>query len=338
MDREQADILSVAEDRDLFEPFARSTVLVTGATGLIGSMLLKTLREANLRYGLGIRLAGQIRNPDKARTLFGAAFADIAFSDRPDVPCDWIVHTVSPTTSRFFVEHPVETIRTSVGSTLDSLEAAKKRGASILYLSSMEQYGVPYGPDGRMAEGTVGIIDHLSVRASYSESKRLCECLCVSYAAEYGVDAKIARLAQTFGAGVSPSDTRMPVQFARAVVENRDIVLRTQGKSVSNFVYLADALSALLLILAKGGKGEAYNVCNDAETRTVSEIAELVAREVAHGQIRVRTELDPQAGFAPDTHLRLDSRKLVALGWKPMVGMVEAYGRLVEHLAGGEVS
>lgn len=332
MDRVQADIQSVVTNKAMFERFANSSILVTGATGLIGSMMIKTLVAANEQYNLGIRITGQIRNPEKAQAVLGSIFDRIEITLTDDVPADYIIHTVSPTTSKFFVEHPVETIRASVESTISVLEAARKNGSSIVYLSSMEQYGVPYENNQRMTEDKIGVIDHLNIRSSYSESKRLCECLCASYASEYDVDVKIARLAQTVGAGAPRSDNRMPIQFARAAAQGTDIVLHTEGKSISNFVYLTDAISGILTILDKGLKGQAYNVCNDRETRSVREIAELVCREVAMGSISVRVEKKDNMGYAPDVAMYLDSGKLRELGWNAEIGMAEAYRRLVEYL------
>lgn len=333
MDRVQADIQNLIEKKEIFKGVADSSVLVTGATGLIGSMLLKTLIAANETYGLNIKLIGQIRNEEKAKSTFGDLISRIELILNYDVSADYIIHTVSPTTSKFFIEHPVETIKSSVESAMATLENAKRYGSSVVYLSSMEQYGDPYDPGQRMTEDKVGVIDHLNIRSSYSESKRLCECLCASYAAEYGVDVKIVRLAQTVGAGVSLTDNRMPMQFARAVVEGKDIVLHTEGKSISNFVYLTDAISGILKILQKGEKGQAYNICNDTETRSVREIAELVCHEVAEDKISVRIEKKEKMGYAPDVAMYLDSSKLEGLGWKADVGMVEAYRRLVEYLS-----
>ena len=333
MDRVQSDIQSIIAKKELFEQFREKTVLVTGATGLIGSMLVKSIHAANRQYGLNTHIIGHIRDHEKARTLYGDMIDDLTLVNTMDVSCDYIIHTVSPTKSRFFIEHPVETIKASVESTMEALEVAKKSGAAVVYLSSMEQYGVPYVSGERMTEEKVGVIDHLNIRSSYSESKRLCECLCASYASEYGVDVKIARLAQTFGAGVPFRDNRMPMQFARAAVEGKNIVLHTQGKSVSNFIYLSDAISGIITILKAGAPGQAYNVCHDGETRSVREIAELICDKISNNAIQVEIDIPKtNMGYAPDVNMYLVSDKLRMLGWQPEVDMAEGYRRLVEYL------
>ena len=332
MNTVQRDINSIVAKAELFDFLNHASLLITGATGLIGSMMIKTIHDANKRYGLGIRLVGQIRDEGKAKEVFNETCRDIELVQSYDGVYDYIIHTVSPTASKFFVTHPVETIRASVESTIAVLETAKKTNASLVYLSSMEQYGVPYEPGLIMKEDKIGIIDHLNIRASYSESKRLCECLCASYAAEYGLDVKIARLAQTFGAGIPLSDNRMPMQFARAAVEGRNIVLHTEGRSVSNFVYLTDAIIGILTILKKGKAGQAYNVCNDQETRTVREIAELVCSEINGGEMQVNVEKKDNMGYAPDVTMYLDSAKLRDLGWRAEVDMIEAYRRLTQYI------
>lgn len=332
MDRLQADILEIIENEELFSQIRNATVFVTGATGLVGSMIIKSIIAANIKYDLNVHVYGQIRNENKAKLVFGDLYDSLNFVTDMQVDSDYIIHTVSPTASKYFIDYPVETIKTSVNSTIEALELAKKTNASMVYLSSMEEYGIPYISGETMTEDKIGVIDHLNIRSSYSESKRLCECLCSSYSMEYGVDVKIARLAQTFGAGVPLSDNRMPMQFANAVVNGNDIVLHTDGKSISNFVYLTDAISGILYILFKGLSGQAYNVCNDKETRSVCEIAELVSKEVANKTISVRFEKKDNMGYAPNVIMYLNSEKLKSLNWIPNVGMKEAYERLVEYI------
>jgi nucleoside-diphosphate-sugar epimerase len=328
------DINSVTNQKELFTFLDGSSVLVTGATGLIGSMIIRSLLCANKQYGLNIRLIGQIRNEEKAHILFGDDYDKIALVKEINSDAEYIIHTLAPTASKFFIEHPAETIDISVSGMKSVLEIARRCGSSVVYLSSMEQYGIPYEVGQIMTEDKIGIIDHLNVRSSYSESKRLCECMCAAYASEYGVDVKIARLSQTFGAGIPLTDNRMPIQFARSAVDGNDIVLHTEGKSISNFVYLTDALTGILMILKKGSKGEAYNICNDKETRSVREIAELVATKVASGDISVKIECKENMGYAPDSTMYLDSSKLQALGWNAEVDMEEAYKRLVQYIQG----
>lgn len=332
MNRVQEDILWVIENYKFFEELSGSRILVTGATGLIGSMILKTLITANDKYNLNIKIIGQIRNNNKAKGIFGDYISKIELVSGYGTKADYIIHTVSPTSSKYFIEHPVETIKISVDSVMSVLESARENGSSVIYLSSMEEYGAPYERGQRMTEDKIGIIDHLNVRSSYSESKRLCECLCASYASEYNVDVKIARLAQTIGAGAPLSDNRMPMQFAKSVVEGRNIILHTEGNSISNFVYLTDAITGILTILQKGKKGQAYNICNDDETRSVREIAELVCHEIAKDNIHVQIEKKEGMGYAPDVAMYLDSGKLRGIGWTASINMVEAYSRLVEYL------
>ena len=214
------------------------------------------------------------------------------------------------------------------------LELARDNKATLVYLSSMEEYGVPYQPGEVMTEDKIGVVNHLNVRSCYPEGKRMCECMCAAYASEYGVETKIVRLAQTFGAGIPLTDNRVSMQFAKSVVEGKDIVLHTEGKSVSNFCYLSDAIAGILTVAAKGEKGEAYNVCNDVETRSIYEIAGLVAEVVAGGRIGVIIDVPEgtNLGYAPDNTMRLCSDKLKGLGWIPMVSMEEGYRRLINYL------
>lgn len=333
MNRTLADIRSIIEKRELFLPLAKSKVLITGATGLIGAMLAKTLLEADRIYRLEIKVIGFVRNKTKAETIFGDETDIEIITDYDNISCDYIVHTISPTTSKFFIEHPVETIRSSVETTISALELAKKNKAAMVYLSSMEQYGIPYESGQTMTEDKIGMIDHLNIRSSYSESKRMCECLCAAYASEYGLDIKIARLAQTFGPGAPMSDNRMPMQFAKAVAEGHDIILQTEGRSVSNFVYITDAIVGIFTILTKGISGNAYNICNDSESKTVRQIADMVAQKVADGRIGVKIELpNENPGYAPNVTMFLNSDKLRALGWNSEVSMEEAYRRLAEYI------
>ncbi len=328
-------------DEQLFRYFNNASVLITGATGLVGSLLIKAFLYANERYGLAIKPIGVVRDPTKARMIFGQRANEVAFvvcnlateALNFEGPVDYIVHGAAVTTSRIMVERPVDVIDLSLNGTHAVLQLAAEKQAKVVYLSSMEVYGT-LTEGVRASEDILGFIDPLAVRSCYPEGKRLCENLCVAYGVQHGVHACIARLAQTFGAGVLPGENRAVVAFARAAAAGEDVVLKTRGQSEANYVYASDAVAALLLLLSRGESGYAYNVANEACHMTIAEMAQLAIDTVGTAGVRLKFELDEQnqSGFAPDTKLFLDAGRLRALGWKPAVAMPEALQRLVAYL------
>ena len=158
--------------------------------------------------------------------------------------------------------------------------------------------------------------------------------MCIAYGSEYGVPVKIARLAQTFGAGILPGEKRVFAQFARSAMNGEDIILHTKGKSEGNYCYTRDCVTGLLTILLKGENGEAYNVCNPATHITIAGMAIMVAEKIAEGKIKVIFDIskDNQFGYAADTKMKLNSDKLQALGWRPQVGLEEAYRKMIDYM------
>jgi dTDP-glucose 4,6-dehydratase len=319
-----------------FSDFKDSSVLVTGATGLIGRALVHHL------IGLGARVYACSRSSEKFKASFHGCdniipvYGDICTLDISSLDVDYIVHAAGTTTSKDFVEKPVETIRVAVGGTINILDQYKdKKLKGFVYISSMEAFGITPTDNRSVRETDLGYIDVMNVRSSYSESKRLCENLCVSYASEYGVPAKVVRLAQVVGPGVSYTDNRVTVQFARSVVEGKDIVLKTEGKTKRPILYIDDAVSAILTVLLKGKSGECYTAANPETFCTIRDTAEAIIREIAQDKIKLVFDLDPNAGYAPDICLNLNVDKLKTLGWEPKVGLVESYRRLIESLKNG---
>lgn len=218
---------TVNSNKDLFTFFSGRTMLITGATGLIGSMLIKSIMTANDVLHTNIRVIGHVRNIEKAETIFEGFTRDTFTITKVNVkdidePIDYIVHTASPTQSKFFISNPVETLHTSINQTVECLELSKVQNSkNMVYLSSMEQYGIQYEDYQTMTEDDLGYINHLDTRSSYSEGKRACECYCYAYAKEYGVNVTIARLAQTFGPGVAGEDNRVSIQFAKSALQTK---------------------------------------------------------------------------------------------------------------------
>ncbi|MGN0949385.1 MAG: NAD-dependent epimerase/dehydratase family protein [Mitsuokella sp.] len=325
-----------------WEKLRNKTILVTGGTGLIGSTLIKALLYADQKKDLNLCILALVRNHDKAEKMLGQEKQHLKFilgsvESLPQITesVDYIVHGASPTASLFFVEHPVETIQIAVHGTENMLELAReKKVESIVYLSSMEVYGAPH-EDTLIPESQGCTLDSMVVRSCYPIAKRLCENLCASHHQEYDVPAKVVRLAQTFGPGVLRDDRRVFAEFARDAMEGHDIVLQTTGTSKREYLYTADAVTAILTVLLTGESGEAYNAGNPATYCSITEMAKLVATEIAENRIKVQLPqnvTDNNFKFPPPHHLHLDVNKLKKLEWEPTKNLKEMYLRMMSAM------
>ena len=319
----------------------QSSVLITGGTGHIGSITAKAFISANYSFGLDNKITILVRDFNKAQNIF-EGFKDINFiagditENFSSGHFDYIIHTASPTASKCFMTNPVEVMDSNYTGTKNILELAKNScSKSVVCLSSMEVFGVVGQSDKRLTEKELGYIDITNIRSCYSESKRALELLCKCYFEEYKIPVKIARLAQTFGAGVLSSESRVFAQFARRAVNGEDIVLHTAGCSVGNYCYTRDAIKAIITILTDGQNGEAYTVVNEKSTMTIKEMAKLVADNFSGGKSEIVFDIPEgnKYGYAPDTKMRLSSQKLKELGWEPEVDIIEMYSRMIPYLS-----
>lgn len=322
-----------------------NSILITGATGLIGSVIARAIRWYNEEYDSNIKVICHVRNEDKAKEIFENHFnknnfeiivGDINHNIIYDGRVDYIIHCANTTSSKEYIEKPVETIKTIVNGTDNVLRfACEKKIKRMIYISSMEAYGSISDDSKRTAEGDYGYIDTTSVRSSYPEGKRAAECLCSSYASEYGIKVVIARLAQIFGAGVNPDDNRVFMQLARCVIEHKDFIMHSDGSSRGNYCYSTDAVKAIIMLLNDGKTGEIYNVVNEECCVTIKEMAEMVSYRIADCSFKVIfDESIPvvSLGYAPKTGLRLSAEKISRLGWTARIGLIDMYERLIDYL------
>ena len=316
------------------------TIFITGATGLIGSCLVFSLLYANRIYNLNCNIIALVRNIEKAKEIFqydrdtSLTFiqGDIRKVINVNQEIDYIIHAASQTNSKEFINNSLETIDISLKGTKNILNLAKeKKIKKIIFLSTMEIYGRPEN-DEKITERHGTDLMTNEIRNCYPISKIMCENLCMCYSKRYDFECNIARLTQTFGAGVRYDDSRVFAEFARCVIEGKNIVLHTKGETKRNYLYTTDAVTALLIILLKGENGEIYNVANENTYCTIIDMAYLVAANNPKIKVEIVLEDINKFGFAPTLHMNLDTSRLLQLGWKPTINLEEMYRRTIDYM------
>lgn len=320
-----------------WEKLNGKTLFITGATGLIGFNLISALAYKNLKQGLPLKILALVRDEVKARARFAeiiAAGAPLKFvvGDMEHIPyieadVDFIIHGGSPTASRYFAEHPVETIRMNLAGATTLLDMAReKQVESFLFLSSMEVYGSLHR-EGKVGEDHESFVNTMNPRSSYPEAKRMIEAMCASYAAEYNVPAKVIRLTQTFGAGVRKEDNRVYAQFMRSALAGEDIVLLTKGGTRRVYLYTADAVTAILTVLLKGENGEAYNAANEETYCSIREMADMVAK-MKNLKVRINEGNESSKLYPSELYMNLQVGKLQGIGWQDKWNLSEMFERM----------
>lgn len=310
-----------------------SSILITGATGLVGSRLTM------LALNSGRPVTALVRDEKKARRLLGAhPLLNLLIGDIRDLTISpgqfsSIIHGANPTSSKSFLTDPVGTISACVEGTKKLLEySIENRIPRFLYLSSGEVYGL-FDHYTVAVESTMGMLDPFTARASYPEAKRLCESLCAAYGKQFGLETIVARLGVTFGPLTDYNDDRLIAQFARCVKEKRNIVLHTPGTTVRSYCYVDDVAQALLILLDKGTPCTAYNVANPDMTLCVREIADRIAMLYPETSVVVEQNTNAQAmGYLPELQLKLDASRLLSLGWHPQVSFDEGFSKTLASL------
>ncbi|MFR5876236.1 MAG: NAD-dependent epimerase/dehydratase family protein [Eubacterium sp.] len=338
----QEDIEILSDKIHNFNEFSDKTVLITGATGLLGSLLIKSFLCCNRMHNDNIKIIGFAKNENNVKSAFGEllnrdnfkiVYGNIMEPIKIDDDIDYIMHAAGITgNSKNHILHPTVTINTAVLGTHNILELAKEKKISgMVYFSSWEIYGITDPDKECIYENDYGYIDVMEVRRCHGESKRLCENMCLAYSSEFNVPVSIGRIPLTFGPGVRAVDNRVFAQFARSVINKTDIVLKTTGETLRNHCYTRDALNALLTIMVKGERCESYNIVNPDTAMTIIDMAKLVSNLFEDSKINVKIELDDpkKYGYNPNLKCLLNSDKLQNLGWKPEVGIEEMYRRMI---------
>lgn len=296
-------------------------ILITGATGLIGSCLIEVLLA---RENGNYQIYATGRNEESWRKLFSRFDHDerlhffrhdLLQPLSSDIDFHYIVHAASDASPNYFVSNPVEVMKANIMGVAHLADYGIKHHLErMLYVSSGEVYGEG---DGRIfSEDYSGYIDCTKPRSCYPSSKRAAETLCVAYGAEYGIDTVIARPSHTYGPHFRPTDNRVYAQFIRNVIAGHDIVMKSDGRQFRSWSYVVDCASALLYILLKGENGQAYNIADDTSNITIRQLGEMISGlENKRLVIEIPDEKE-KAGYNVVTKSTFSTRKLQDLGWQ----------------------
>lgn len=331
------------------------TILITGATGMVGRYLALTLLEYSRQQtneSKKIRVViNSVTGNAKIDQVFGSQGFEIAAENRICKPAqeiglsdygavDYIVHAASYASPKFFSTDPVGIIDANFLGSHALLELSRVTRAKFCLISTMEIYGEvtskPYNSDQPVyvSEEDYGAVDTLAPRSAYPESKRLSETLAIAYHDQHQVDVAIARLTHTYGPGMSLSDGRIQADFMRKALSGEKLVLNSTGSSRRTYTYIADATDAILLtMLNADSESPAYNIADNNSEISIKELAEniLLAANRSTSELEINVT-DPHGTWNKATgRVIVETDKIRALGWHPVIGIKEGLNRTAAY-------
>lgn len=329
--------------------FSQKTVLVTGATGLLGSHLVDTFMAMG-----DVRVIALSRNENKLKEGFkeyinNSRFSYVAanviedFSLAINEIVDYIFHAASPMERKLVERNPVEVIMPNLFGTINCIHLLSRqkevsgRAGRLVLFSSVTVYANYEDKERTVLERETNITEYLdSLNAPYSQSKRISEVIVQAYRRQYGLDAVIARLSTVYGNTRYCPDTAF-YQFIDTALLNEDIVMNASGIGRRDNIYIDDAIEGLLKICAFGEDGEAYNISSNGEQgnfAAIDEIGQMIADDInkRYGHLReneICVKYRDGGNNPRKTGLKLDNSKLKQLGWKVKTSLEEGIHKTI---------
>ena len=318
------------------------TIMITGATGLMGRFLIEVLLKRKKRYNLGTKIIAVGRDYSK----FVSRFSDVEMFDtiefyRHDVldpfdikeNIDVVFHMASNTHPRLYATDPIGTEMANILGTYNLLrKVVENPGCRFVFVSSGDIYGESYERDASFSETDCGYIDCNTLRAGYIEGKRASEALCNAFHEAANVDFVVARLCRIYGPTMLEQDSKAVSQFINNAVRGKDIVLKSEGRQVFSYLYVYDAVSALLTIAVNGKTTNAYNVADNNQAIALKELASILARIAGTNVVFDLPDEVEKKGASTFKNAKLDASKLYILGWKAEVKMEDGLKNTVSEL------
>ena len=317
------------------------TILITGASGMIGSYFVYLFLKLNEMYNTNIKIKALVKNKEKFDSRIESSNLELIVQDVTEKiniegNVDYIIHAASPASPKIMKEHPVETNFANTIGTANTLKLALEKNANgFLFISSREIYGEPSeGQEEFTEDGPLGQVNPLIPRNGYAEGKKAAENMCVSFKEQYGLNTKIVRLAHTYGPGMSIYDGRVQADFLNNVLNNENIVLKSDGSSIRTYTYIADAIKAMILVLLKSDD-IVYNIADENSKVSIKQLAEILLNIKKEKKLKLIFDIAKEENKGCSTFKNgiLSTRKIrKELGWNPKYGIQEGFERTIEHL------
>lgn len=326
-----------------WEKLKNKSILITGASGLIGSFLIDTLMEKNIS-GLNCTIYALGRNLDKAKHRFERYWASPYFifvSHDINKPLeldnvnkvDYVVHFASNTHPVAYAKDPIGTVTVNIIGTNNLLKFAVEHNVErFAFASSNEIYGENRGDVEFFDESYCGYIDSNTLRAGYPESKRCGEALCQAYKKQENLDVVIPRFTRSYGPTMLNTDTKAISQFIKKAVAGENIILKSAGTQYYSYTYVADAVSGFLTVLLSGESGEAYNIADEASDIMLKDLAKIIVDFTGKEIVFELPDETEKAGYSKATKARLDGSKLKRLGWNARYDIKQGLIRTIKML------
>lgn len=342
VNKDAEDIISFCTPELLLEKLKNKTVLITGASGMVGSYFAYVLQKLNEIYDAQIKIVAVVRNINKLDAHIKednnveVIVQDIISPIEYAGSVDYVIHAASPASPKIMSTQPVETNFANTIGTANTLLLAKNKNASgYMFISSREIYGEPAeGQEIFTEDGPLGQVNPLVPRNGYAEGKKAAENMCSAFRDEYGLNTKIVRLAHTYGPGMSIYDGRVQADFLNNVLHNEDIVLKSDGSSVRTYTYIADAIKAMFLVLLKS-QDLVYNIADENSKTSIRNLAEILVHLMPEKGLKLVFDIPKEGlkGTAAFKNGILSTDKIRnELGWEPTYGIEAGFRRTVEHL------
>lgn len=320
------------------------SIMLSGATGLLGSFLVDVILEKNKKDNLNCTVYALGRNKEKAMVRFYRYQNDPYLVFIPyDVKLplilnnvgivDYILHLASNTHPMLYATDPIGTITTNIIGLQNMLEfSVEHKATRFVFSSSNEIYGENRGDVEIFDEDYCGYIDCNTLRAGYPESKRCGEALCQAYKVQKDLDVIIARVTRSYGPTMNMSDTKAVSQFIKKGIAGEDIVLKSAGTQYYSYTYMADTVSGLLWAMLAGVNGEAYNIADVQSDIMLKDLATIIAEMNGKKVVFEIPDEMEAAGYSKATKARLNGGKLQNLGWKPRYDIKSGMERTIDIL------